>query len=250
MSEQQSAEKPAERRVARSRLWMRIIAIAVLAVLAIRIGSNLTPAQLRQYEASLLEFGQESPGLLIVAAAAVYVVVTGLSLPGATVLTLGISWLFGQLLGPGGGFVTALLCISFASTAGASCAFLLSRFLFRELVEERFGQRLRTFNAALEREGPWYLLSLRLAPVVPFFVINLVMGLTPMRLRTFWWISQLGMLPGTAVYVYAGASLPSLRQLTSDFVSSVLSPQLWTALLLLALFPLAARLAARRLQRR
>lgn len=137
--------------------------------------------------------------------------------------------------------------MSFASTLGATLAFLLSRFLLRASIQERFGDRLRAFNDSLEREGPFYLFTLRLIPAVPFFVINAVMGLTPVRTRTFWWISQLGMLPGTVVYVYAGSSVPNLRLLAEDGINAVFSPsqmlQIIGAFALLGLFPLIVRYA-------
>ncbi len=164
-------------------------------------------------------------------------IVTGLSLPGATVLSLIYGWYFG--------WVRGMVVVSFSSTAGASLAFLLSRFLFRDLVQRRFGDRLQSFNQSLEREGPFYLFSLRLIPAVPFFIINAVMGLTPIRLRTFWWVSQLGMLPGTVVYVYAGSSVPSLQTLADKGVSAAFTPQQLTQILIafvvLGVFPLVVR---------
>jgi len=131
--------------------------------------------------------------------------------------------------------------VSFASTAGATVAFLLSRYLFRDALQSRFGDRLAGFNAALESEGAFYLFTLRLIPAVPFFVINVVMGLTPLKTRTFWWVSQLGMLPGTVVYVSAGASVPSLQVLAERGVGGVLSPQLFAAFIALGLFPLIVK---------
>jgi uncharacterized membrane protein YdjX (TVP38/TMEM64 family) len=135
--------------------------------------------------------------------------------------------------------------VSFASTAGATMAFLLSRFLFRDAIERRFGERLDKFNLALQREGPFFLFTLRLIPAVPFFVINAVMGLTPIRTWTFWWVSQLGMLAGTTVYVYAGSSVPSLQTLADAGINAVFTPaqlaQILTAFALLGMFPLAVR---------
>ena len=148
-------------------------------------------------------------------------------------MTLVFGWSFG--------FLPGLLLVSFASTAGASLAFLLSRFVLREWIQTRFGSRLRTFNDALARDGAFYLLALRLIPSVPFFVVNLVMGLTPLALGTYWWVSQIGMLPSTAVYVYAGASVPYLQTLSEQGVRAVLSPRLFWALALLAGGALVAR---------
>jgi len=153
----------------------------------------------------------------------VYVAVTGLSLPGAAVLTLFGGAVFGLLWGT--------LIVSFASSIGATLAFLASRFLLRDWVQGRFGDKLKPVNDGVAREGAFYLFALRLVPAFPFFVINLVMGLTPIRARTFYWVSQLGMLAGTLVYVYAGTQLAEFR----------LSAGLVVAFTLLGLFPLAAK---------
>ena len=157
-----------------------------------------------------------------------YVAVTALSLPGAALMTL----LGGALFGLVEGFVL----ISFASTLGASLAMLSSRFLLRNWVQARFGQRLSKIDAGIEREGPFYLFALRLVPAFPFFLINLAMGLTRLPLRTYWWVSQLGMLPGTLVFVNAGRELGQLESL-----SGILSPGLLGAFVLLGVFPLIAR---------
>ncbi|MBT4867634.1 MAG: TVP38/TMEM64 family protein, partial [Planctomycetaceae bacterium] len=128
-----------------------------------------------------------------------------------------------------------------ASTTGATLSFLMSRYLLRDLIQNKFGNRLQKFNEALEREGAFYLFSLRLIPVVPFFVINLVMGLTPIRVRTFWWVSQVGMLAGTCVYVFAGTRIPSLKEIVDKGAGGVLDFELFAAFALLGLFPLAAK---------
>lgn len=164
---------------------------------------------------------------------AFYVVVTGLSLPGALLMTLAFGWLFG--------FWKGLIVVSFASTTGAFFAFLSSRYLFRKRFERLLGDRLRTFQEAIHREGAYYLFSLRLIPVVPFFVVNVALGLTAIPAHTYWWVSQLGMLPATAVYVYAGTSLPGLEDLKNPSVTKILSPQLLLALVLLGLFPLVLK---------
>lgn len=128
---------------------------------------------------------------------------------------------------------------------GATLAFLLSRFLFRDFIQDRFGDRLENFNQSLEREGPFFLFTLRLVPAVPFFVINAVMGLTPIKTTTFWWVSQLGMLAGTVVFVYAGSSVPSLQTLAEERINAVFTPRQFTQILLafvlLGTFPLAVR---------
>jgi uncharacterized membrane protein YdjX (TVP38/TMEM64 family) len=128
---------------------------------------------------------------------AVYIPVVALNLPGAVVLGLAAGALFGTLAGT--------VIISFVSSIGASLACLLSRYLLRDWVQRRFGEKLKKVNAGIQAEGAFYLFALRLMPVIPFFVINLVMGLTSLRLWTFYWVSQLGMLPGTVVFVNAGS---------------------------------------------
>ncbi|WP_111496939.1 FAD-dependent oxidoreductase [Marinobacter bohaiensis] len=158
----------------------------------------------------------------------IYIAVTGLSLPGAAVLTLLGGALFGLAWG--------LVVVSFASSIGATLAFLASRILFRESVQRRFGDSLRSVNRGVERDGSFYLFGLRLVPVFPFFVINLVMGLTPMKAARFYWVSQLGMLPGTLVYVNAGTQLGQV-----DSLAGIVSPGLIGSFVLLALFPLIAR---------
>ena len=157
-----------------------------------------------------------------------YVAITGLSLPGAAVMTLAGGAVFGLLWGT--------VLVSFASTAGATLAFLASRFLLRDWVQQRFGERLQAVNAGIEREGGFYLLALRLVPLFPFFVINLVMGLTAIRTRIFYWVSQAGMLLGTIVYVNAGTQLAKIESL-----SGILSPAIVASFALLGIFPLLAK---------
>jgi len=178
---------------------------------------------LASQETALRTFQEEYPWLAYGIAFLIYVAVTGLSLPGATVLTLVYGWNFG--VGRG------VLLVSFASTLGATIAFLLSRYLLRAMIENRFGDRLARFNEALEQEGVFYLFSLRLIPVVPFFVVNVVMGLTRMRIVTFWWVSQIGMLAATVIYLYAGSTLPSLNQLADPSQLRVNDVRDWDGLL-------------------
>lgn len=157
-----------------------------------------------------------------------YIVMTALSLPGAAVASLLGAALFG--------FWWGLILVSFASSIGATLAFLVSRFLLKDWVQNRFGQKLDAINRGIEKDGLFYLLTLRLIPVFPFFLINLVMGLTPLKTRTFYWVSQLGMLPGTAVYVNAGTQLAQI-----DSLGDVVSPSVLGSLALLGLFPLLAK---------
>ena len=230
----------AEFPVSRSRRKLLILAVlaAVAGVLAWQFGGYLKLDYLATQEAKLRAFQQHSPLLVFGAAFLIYVLVTGLSLPGAAPLTLLYGWYFG--------FAPTLVLVSFASTAGATISFLTSRYFLRASLEEKFGVRLQQFNEHLKTEGAFYLFTLRLIPVIPFFVINLVMGLTPISTRTYWWVSQLGMLPGTAVYVYAGSSVPNLSQLAEQGAAAVLSPQqlseLFIAFTLLGVFPLLVKL--------
>ncbi|MDP1776361.1 MAG: VTT domain-containing protein, partial [Moraxellaceae bacterium] len=158
----------------------------------------------------------------------IYVVVTALSIPGAAVMTLAGGAIFGLFWG--------VVLVSFASTIGATCAFLGARYVLRDAVQNRFGDRLKPINAGITRDGAFYLFTLRLVPVFPFFLINLLLGLTQMRAWTFFWVSQVGMLAGTIVYVNAGTQL---AQITS--LSGILSPALIGAFVLLGIFPLLAR---------
>lgn len=166
-----------------------------------------------------------------------YVVVTALSLPGAAVMTLAAGALFGLWQG--------LLLVSFASTIGATLAFLVSRYLLRDAVQQRFGSRLAAINRGIERDGAFYLFTLRLVPAFPFFLINLLMGLTPIKAWTFYWVSQIGMLAGTLVYVNAGTQIAQLESL-----SGILSPDLLISFALLGLFPLLAKKVIGLIQRR
>ncbi|HIF9396766.1 TPA: dihydrolipoyl dehydrogenase [Photobacterium damselae] len=166
-----------------------------------------------------------------------YVVVTALSLPGAAIMTLLGAALFG--------FWWSLVLVSFASTIGATLAFLFSRFILRDWVQTKFGSRLSAINDGVKKQGSFYLLSLRLIPVFPFFLINLLMGLTPIRAKQFFFVSQLGMLPGTAVYVNAGTQLGEINTL-----SGIISLPVLISLALLGLFPLIAKAVMNQIQAR
>ncbi len=225
--------------------WHKLVLLTLLVVVVaagyLQFRDTLTLARLAEQEAALRDVQAQHPVLVYGAAFLLYVVGTGLSLPGATVLTLVYGWYFGIARG--------VILVSFASTAGATLAFLISRFLLRDAIQRRFGERLTRFNQSLEQEGPFFLFTLRLMPAVPFFVINAVMGLTTIRTRTFWWVSQLGMLAGTVVYVYAGSSVPSLRALADQGINAVFTPgqvaQFVVAFALLGLFPLTVRWVAK-----
>ena len=205
-----------------------LLIAAVIAFYAFDLGRFFNLQTLKERQAEVEALRQAYPlrtGLLYVLG---YVLVTALSLPGAAVLTLAGGAIFG--------LVTGTVLVSLASTVGATLAFLVARFLFRDTVQSRFGDRLRTVNQGIEREGAFYLFTLRLVPVFPFFVINLVMALTPLRTATFTWVSCLGMLPATLVYVNAGTRLAGVGS-----ASEIFSTGLVGALVLLGLFPLAAR---------
>ncbi len=221
----------------RSNLWIKLAVLglvsATVALGYVQFGSQLKLESLAQREVALREYQQAHPILVFGIAFLIYVAVTGLSLPGATVLSLVYGWYFRLL--------PAIVLVSFASTAGATIAFLLSRYLFRDTIQAKFGDRLAAFNWALKREGAFYLFTLRLIPAVPFFVINVVMGLTPILVRTYWVVSQLGMLPGTVLYVYTGSTVPDLKTLSEQGASGILSPQMFIAFALLGLFPIVVK---------
>ena len=201
---------------------------AIAAFFAFDLGQYLNLRTLKEQQAAIQAFQAAQPLLSIVIYFLVYVVATALSLPGAALLTLAGGAVFGLLWGT--------VIVSFASTVGATLAFLMSRFLLRDWVERRFGQRLTAIDQGVRREGAFYLFTLRLVPVFPFFLINLLFGLTGMKARTFYWVSQIGMLAGTVVYVNAGTQLGKLESL-----SGILSPALLGSFVLLGIFPLIAR---------
>jgi pyruvate/2-oxoglutarate dehydrogenase complex dihydrolipoamide dehydrogenase (E3) component/uncharacterized membrane protein YdjX (TVP38/TMEM64 family) len=213
----------------RSRLVLLIaLAALIAAFFAFDLGRYFSLDFFRSQQAAILEFYRAHPVQTAAAFFALYVAVTGLSLPGAAIMTLVAGAIFGLLWGT--------VLVSFASTIGATLAFLASRFLFREAIQRRFGDKLRAVNAGIEKEGAFYLFTLRLVPAFPFFVINLVMGLTPMKTRTFYWVSQVGMLLGTIVYVNAGTQIGRLESLRG-----ILSPGLLLSFAALGILPLVAK---------
>ena len=182
-----------------------LLALAIGAFVTLDLGRFLSFEQLKASQASFAQLHAAQPFTVATVYFLVYVLATALSIPGAVIITLAGGAIFGLWQG--------LLIVSFASTLGATLAFLASRFVLREWVEARFGQRLADINAGVDKEGAFYLFTLRLIPVVPFFLINLLMGLTRMKTWTYYWVSQLGMLAGTAVYVNAGTQLAQLDSL-------------------------------------
>lgn len=217
------------------------IVAAVGGALYWQYGHYLKMERLAAHESRLAEFATQNPVLILGGAFLVYVLVTAFSLPMAAVFTMAIGWLGKLMFGELPGLLIGTAVVSFASTSGATLAFLMSRYLFRDAILRKFGDRLERFNRQLEREGAFYLFTLRLIPAVPFFVINVVMGLTPIRLWTYWWVSQVGMLAGTFVYVYAGSQVPTLQVIADKGARGVLTPGIITAFVLLGLFPLAVK---------
>jgi pyruvate/2-oxoglutarate dehydrogenase complex dihydrolipoamide dehydrogenase (E3) component/uncharacterized membrane protein YdjX (TVP38/TMEM64 family) len=210
--------------VSRSRLLLlAVIAALVGAFFALGGHRYLTFENLKAQVDAAQSFYRSHPLQTISGYLVLYILVAGLSLPGAVPMTLAGGAVFGLLWGT--------VIVSFASTIGATLAFLISRILLRDWVQTRYGDRLRPLNEGVAKEGAFYLFALRLVPQVPYFLINLAMGLTPLRAWTFYWVSQLGMLAGTVVYVYAGTQLSELR----------ISVGLAVALTVLGLFPLAAK---------
>lgn len=231
---------------ARPRRVIVLMVVIVIAGLGFVFREHLSLQSLAQRENDLRASTTQNPAISSAIAFVIYVAVTSLSIPGASAMTLLIGWLFG--------FWRGLFIVSFASTMGATLACGLSRYLFRDSIQRRFGPRLEPMQRAIQNDGLFYLLTLRLIPAVPFFVVNAVMGLTSVRLTTFWWVSQLGMLPGTAVYVYAGSAVPKLQDLADKGVLAILSPtqlsRILIAFCLLGLLPLVIRVAVRRFSRK
>jgi len=210
--------------------------IVVVAVLAVLIGAffalgghrYLSFENIKAQQSSIQALFGSHPWATALLFFLAYVAVTGLSLPGAALMTLIAGAIFGLLWGT--------VIVSFASSVGATLAFVVSRFLLRDWVQARFGHALRAINEGVAREGGFYLFTLRLIPAIPFFVINLAMGLTPLRAWTFYWVSQVGMFAGTVVYVNAGTQLAAI-----ETPAGILSPGLIGAFVLLGIFPLIAK---------
>ncbi|MFN7888018.1 MAG: TVP38/TMEM64 family protein, partial [Betaproteobacteria bacterium] len=180
-----------------------LIAAAIAAFFALGLQRYLSLEFFQQQRAAIDAFYAAHPVQTMAAYLLIYVAVAALSLPGAAVMTLVGGALFG--------FWVGLVLVSFASSIGATLAFLAARLVLRDWVQGKFGDKLAPINAGIEREGAFYLFALRLVPLFPFFVVNLLMGLTKLRTLTFYWVSQLGMLAGTAVFVYAGTQLGQFK---------------------------------------
>ncbi len=209
-------------------LLVALLAGLIAAFFALGLRDRLDLHALQANREALTDLVKAHPVAAPLAYLGLYVAVAALTLPVNVPLSLGAGALFG--------LVEGTLIVSFASAMGATLSFLSSRFLFRDAVQRRFGARLRDIEAGIAKDGVFYLLSLRLAPVIPYTLINLLFGLTAIPVLRFYWVSQLGMFPATTVFVNAGTQLEQLQT-----VSGILSPALIISLLLLAVLPLAAR---------
>ena len=218
--------------------WWLLALLGLLAGLyfAFDLGQYLDFALLKAKHRALQDYYQLHPLRMLAGYFVLYLLVTALSLPGAAVMTIAGGAIFGLW--------TGLLAVSFASSIGATLAFLVSRTLLRDWVQRRFGDSLSAIDRGIEKDGAFYLFALRLVPVFPFFMINLAMGLTPIRVRTFYWVSQLGMLPGTLVYVNAGTQLARIES-----PADILSLPLLLSFSLLALLPFVGRALLRMIRR-
>lgn len=210
------------------KLILGLILVAIIIFLGVNFSQYLTLENAKAQQEALTTYIDQN----FVFSAAIYffayIAITAFSIPGAAVVTL----LGAALLG----FWTSLLLVSFASTMGATLAFLSSRYLLRDWVQNKFGNKLIAINQGVEKDGAFYLFSLRLIPVFPFFLINLLMGLTPMSVGRFYLTSQVGMLPGTAVYLNAGTQLATIESL-----SGIISPAVLASFALLGLFPIITK---------
>jgi pyruvate/2-oxoglutarate dehydrogenase complex dihydrolipoamide dehydrogenase (E3) component/uncharacterized membrane protein YdjX (TVP38/TMEM64 family) len=209
-------------------LILLAVVAAIIVFFALDLGRFFSLAYIKESQQKFGDLYSAQPLTVMASFFTIYVAVAALSLPGAAILTLAGGAIFG--------LVTGLLIVSFASSIGATLAFLASRFVLGESVQQKFGQRMAEINKGVEKEGAFYLFTLRLVPLVPFFVINLLMGLTKMKTLTFYWVSQLGMLLGTAVFVNAGTQLAKI-----DSLKGILSPGLIGSFVLLGVFPIIAK---------
>ncbi len=215
------------------KILKKIILLAVIiglaaAVKLFHLGDYLTLPYMKASQKRFELLYMERPFPVIASYMAIYMLVTSLSLPGAVIMTLAGGALFG--------LYTGTIVVSFASSIGATLACLVSRFLLRDWVQSRFKDKLTAVNQGIVREGPFYLFTLRLVPIFPFWLINLLMGLTSMPLRTFYLVSQAGMLPATIVYVNAGRELSKI-----DSLSGILSLRLILSFSVLGIFPFVAK---------
>ena len=217
----------------KKKLIQRIVIIGVLVgIVALffifDLGQYFTLEYMKESQVKFAQYYEENSVLVVGAYILIYIVMAALSLPGAAVMTLLGGALFGRLVGT--------IAVSFASTIGATLAFLVARFLLRDWVQAKVGDKLKAINDGIEKEGAFYLFTMRLIPAFPFWFINLAMGLSKMPLRKFYWVSQIGMLAGTFVYVNAGTELAKI-----DSLQGILNPTLIISFVALGLFPLIVK---------
>lgn len=207
---------------------LALLAAAIAAFFWFDLGQYLSLDAFKAQQAQIVAAKDANPLLYIGGFFLLYVVVTALSLPGAAIMTLVAGALFGV--------ATGTIIVSFASSIGATLAFLSARFLLRDWVQSKFGERLKAIDDGIARDGAMYLFTIRLIPLFPFFVVNLLMGLTRIKTRTYYWVSQIGMLPATVVFVNAGTQISKI-----DSTAGLLSPTLIGSFVLLGIFPWIAR---------
>ena len=220
---------------------IKMIVFAVLAaafaLLYVRFGEYASLERIKQELDSFRDYYAANRALVIGVFFAVYVAVAGLSLPGAALMTLLAGALFGVVAG--------VILVSFASSIGATLAFLAARFLLGGTLQQKYADKLQKINDGIEKEGRFYLFAMRLVPALPFFLINILMGLTKLPATSFYWVSQLGMFPGTIVYVYTGTELSKIESL-----SGILSPGLIAAFIALGLLPIVSKKIVAALRKR
>lgn len=224
LMEQTVKKKPPVQKI----LIICVILLLLILFYSFDLGQYFSLEYVKASQAHFALAYQAHPVLVIATYMGIYILMAAFSLPGAAVMTLLGGALFGRLIGT--------IAVSFASTIGATLAYLVSRFLLRDWVQSKVGKRLKPINEGVEREGAFYLFTMRLIPAFPFWLINLAMGLTKMPLWSFYWVSQIGMLPGTFVYVNAGTELAQI-----DSLKGILNPTLIISFVILGLFPLIVK---------
>jgi uncharacterized membrane protein YdjX (TVP38/TMEM64 family) len=218
-------------------LLVLFVVFAISAYFIFDLGQYLSLENFKAQQAEIVAAKDANPALYIAAFFLIYVAVTGLSIPGAAIMTLIAGALFG--------LVTGTIIVSFASSIGATLSFLGSRYVLRDWVQAKFGERLKPINDGFERDGGFYLFTLRMIPLFPFFVVNLLMGLTKIRTWTYYWVSQIGMLLATIVFVNAGTQISKIQS-----TAGLLSPTLLASFAALGVLPMVTKWVVSRLQKR
>ncbi len=215
--------------MSKTKITLLICLLVVIAIIIWWLPEGLLTLEgLKSKQADIESYRQAHPVFTVLLFCGLYIIATALSIPGAAIFTLAAGAIFGLLYGT--------IWVSISSTIGATLAFLMSRYFFKDAVRQKFGDKLSAIEANLDKDGPFYLFSLRLVPVFPFFMINLLMGLTPIKTSVYALVSWAGMLAGTVVYVNAGTQLSKLESL-----EGILSPAILGSFVLLAIFPFIAR---------